>query len=413
MDLKKTNFLFMLMFSALCFSQIRFEKGYFIDNSAKKTECLIRNTDWRYNPTSFEYKLSENDEIKIGDIKNVQKFEILGQSKYTRFTVNIDQSNTSVNELSIVREPEFVEKQVFLKTIVEGAATLYSYAYTNATLFYIQKGDTNPEPLIYKKYETYSTKGGLGMAYNRDYQKQLLENLNCSSITAKETQQTEYQINPLRKIFENYNSCVDSNFTVAPKKGKSDFNLSIRPRVNFTSSEVNGPSSDYNFDFGSQTNFGIGLEAEFIMPFNKNKWAVIVEPTFRNSSTLESTVETSYNIPGRQLTASLTYKSFEIPVGFRHYMYLDKQSKLFLNAQIVFDAILESNFNMKLSNGQDYGAPLEMKSKPNFALGFGYTYNNKFTAEARYHSTREILSNMTLWSSPFNSFSLIVGYNIF
>ncbi len=44
------------------------------------------------------------------------------------------------------------------------------------------------------------------------------------------------------------------------------------------------------FDFGSQVNFRIGIEAEFIRGFNKNKWAIICEPTYQ-SFTGEATYE--------------------------------------------------------------------------------------------------------------------------
>ena len=47
------SFLFYLTFS---YSQITFEKGYFISNDGIKTECFIKNLDWRNNPTEFEYK---------------------------------------------------------------------------------------------------------------------------------------------------------------------------------------------------------------------------------------------------------------------------------------------------------------------------------------------------------------------
>ena len=49
-----------------CFAQISFEKGYFINNANQKTNCLIKNQDWKDNPTEFEYKLDENSEsIKL------------------------------------------------------------------------------------------------------------------------------------------------------------------------------------------------------------------------------------------------------------------------------------------------------------------------------------------------------------
>lgn len=61
---------------AVCYTfhasaQIRFEPGYFIDTANQKTECFIKNVDWKNNPTRFDYKLSENGELKTAEISKV------------------------------------------------------------------------------------------------------------------------------------------------------------------------------------------------------------------------------------------------------------------------------------------------------------------------------------------------------
>ena len=57
--LKKWLFLVFPILATNCCAQISFEKGYYIDNSNQKVDCLIKNVDWKNNPTSFEYKLSD------------------------------------------------------------------------------------------------------------------------------------------------------------------------------------------------------------------------------------------------------------------------------------------------------------------------------------------------------------------
>ena len=34
-------------------AQVIFEKGYFINREGQKTECFIKNLDWRNNPSSI------------------------------------------------------------------------------------------------------------------------------------------------------------------------------------------------------------------------------------------------------------------------------------------------------------------------------------------------------------------------
>ncbi len=43
------------------YSQISYEEGYYVDNSSQKINCLIKNIDWKNNPTKFEYKMSTSD----------------------------------------------------------------------------------------------------------------------------------------------------------------------------------------------------------------------------------------------------------------------------------------------------------------------------------------------------------------
>ena len=79
---KQLLFLLITILSFNCYSQISFEKGYYIDNSNQKTNCLIKNIDWKNNPTQFEYKLSENSESKKKTIESIKEFGINNISKY-------------------------------------------------------------------------------------------------------------------------------------------------------------------------------------------------------------------------------------------------------------------------------------------------------------------------------------------
>ena len=98
----KNNILFfaIILLSLNCYAQVTYEKGYFINNANQKIHCLIKNVDWRNNPTAFEYKLSENDTSQIANIKTVKEFGVTHFSKYVRRTVNIDRYSVDINELS-------------------------------------------------------------------------------------------------------------------------------------------------------------------------------------------------------------------------------------------------------------------------------------------------------------------------
>lgn len=112
---KQLLFLLTIILSFNCYSQISFEKGYYINNSYQKTNCLIKNIDWKNNPTEFKYKLFENSESKKTSIKSVKEFCIDNISKYVRRIVNIDRSSEIMDDLNNDKNPTFKEEKLFLK----------------------------------------------------------------------------------------------------------------------------------------------------------------------------------------------------------------------------------------------------------------------------------------------------------
>jgi len=87
-------------------------------------------------------------------------------------------------------------------------------------------------------------------------------------------------------------------------------------------------------------------------------------------------------------------------------MFLNSDSKLFVNAALIFD-FSKSKFNFERLS------VLEIRSDNSFTLGFGYKYLDKYSVEFRYATTRDLLSLNSGWSSNYNNVSLIFGYTIF
>ena len=139
------NHLLFLLLTVLGFSsyaQISFEKGYYIDNNDQRIDCLIKNIDWKNNPTEFEYKLSENSTPEKATITSVKEFGVVSISKYIRSTVNIDRSIDNVNSVILIskeKNPVYKEEELFLKVLLEGKASLYLFEMGNSKNFFIVK----------------------------------------------------------------------------------------------------------------------------------------------------------------------------------------------------------------------------------------------------------------------------------
>ncbi|WP_053992397.1 porin family protein [Mangrovimonas sp. TPBH4] len=403
----KFQFLFLsLLLSFTTYAQISFEKGYFIDYSGNKIECLIKNTDWRYNPTEFKYKLVEESKVETGNINTVKEFGIYNKSKYLNATVKIDISSSDLSKLGYQKEPILKEKQLFLNVLIEGKANLYLFV-DGAMRRYFFSTDINPlAQLIYKEYKFEENK----IKENNEFKQQLWNSLKCEAITMGQIKALNYHKDDLLNIFIDYNECNGTGYRTFKEKKKISFNLSLRPRLNISSLSVNNLKSSFkDTEFDQSLNFGFGIEAEFVLPFNKRKWAIVLEPTYQYYKS-----DTKINASGvtyGEITTSVDYSSIEIPFGLRYYFFLSDNSKLFINGLAVFDlGIKESAIEFDL--GYTTLTPLDINTYLNAAFGAGYKFKDKYSLEFRYFTPRNLVSHYVNYDSNYQSMSLILGISI-
>ena len=404
---KRLLFLFTIL-SFNCYSQISFEPGYYIDNNNNKTNGLIKNVDWADNPTGFEFQLSANNDPERLDIKNVKEFGIDNTVKFIRSSVDMDRSGDNVNNLSDNIRPNFNQEELFLKVLVEGKANLYQYIEGNLKRYFYSKGDSDIEQLIYKKYKTIEG----DIRENNRFRQQLWNDLQCPDLKKNRVEKLEYKKNALTHFFEDYSKCLDTDFTNFKTKQERDFfNLTLRPRISSSSLAIHSfTSNSKETDFGSKLGFGFGLEAEYILPFNKNKWGIAIEPTYQQFKS-EKTSEAN-DVSTGQIIATVDYTSIEVPVGLRHYFFLKKDAKIFLDASFVLDFTSNSSVDYKRGNGSELSS-LDIDSGINLAFGIGYKQNNKYSLELRYQASREILDAYSYYGSEYKTISLIFGYSLF
>ena len=109
--------------------------------------------------------------------------------------------------------------------------------------------------------------------------------------------------------------------------------------------------------------FRIGVEAEYIIPNNKNKWSLFFE-TALNKITYSNYKTNGISIEG---TSNNLYFIF----GGRHYMYLNNDVAFSLNANLMLRTSINSNL---LINNNNYKESNELKL--GFGTGFGLKWKN-------------------------------------
>lgn len=146
------------------------------------------------------------------------------------------------------------------------------------------------------------------------------------------------------------------------------------------------------------------------MSFNKNKWSVFIEPTYQYFNT-EKTMDAHY-VEGRILNKEIKYQSIELPIGAKHYFFLNDKSKIFIKVSIIMDFCFNSGLDFVRNDGSLYRS-WEIKSTTgNSSFGVGYNYNNKFGIEVQYQTVRRILEKDS-WSSEYQTISINLGYTLF
>lgn len=411
-------FLATLLFFAICINaQVKFEKGYIITNNDEKKEVLIKNVDWLNNPNEFNYKTDENSKELIGTGTKIKEFGIYNYSKYIMYNRPADYSSDDISLLSYKSEPELKENIVFLKEIISGNKNLYAYKGNNITKYFYSETDKGSDikPLTYKKY--HPNGNSMQIATNEQYINELKNLFSDDSKIQQSITTTKYNEKSLKKLFISYNSKFLDTSTVdkanLSDKNKVKFNLSIRPGVNFYS-EMKIPDMLGSNSFPSKTGFRIGIEAELVLPFNRNKWAIMFEPTY----SLYSNDKISQPANDKLYTLSIdSYSFINIPIGIRHYMFLNEKSKFFVNAQL---NVLRLKSGKAKSINLDYNGAIfdqanlaSSQTIKSFSIGAGYTYNDKYTVELQYNNSNEITEHSLTKTAKISYTSIILGYNIF
>lgn len=387
--MKKLITILFIFASTFAFSQINFEKGYIIKSNDVKIECFIRNVAWKNSPTYIEYKISENEASQKITITEMKEFNV-GSYKFKRFTTDIDRSSDNINSMSHSKPFELTTETLLLKVLIEGPISLYNYEDGNLSRYFVSKG-TEAEQLNYKQYIDDKTNS---VAENSQFKQQLLNLLKGDNLQTKDFERLDYKEKDLIKLFEKYYGNTATYANLKEKQNKSFVNFKAVVGVNFSAAKAsNSIIYNSNYDFDGKAIPNLGLEIEYILPFNQNKWAIFFNPSYQK---YEQTAQR------KNMKASLDYSFIDLSFGVRHYFYVSQNSKIFVNAGYTTTLNLDSEFLQGTSE-------LEVSKSANFFMGAGFNYK-RYSLEARYNLKRNFLQDYSYWTSDYSSYGIAFSY---
>ena len=397
-----TAFFLFFTFVNASFGQIKYENGYFINNDNKRIECLIKNKDWKNNPTEFSYKLLDSSASEDGNLSFIKEFGIYNFSKYINADVKIDRSKLQATELIGNENPLWSQEKLFLKVLLEGRANLYCYDDGNGRRFFYSVNDTTTiQQLVYKKFRVnFLGKNTYGeqlspIAENNTYKDQLLMDLSCPNSILESVEVLNYKTDDLVKYFIDFNKCMGVPIIEMTHQTKrSDLNLKLAPGINLSSISIPMINGFPALEFKRNVGYSFGLEFESLLPFNKDKWGIVFEPTFQ-FLTADAKNGVSY----------INYKFVEFPIGLRYYFYLNAVTKFYINGFYISNYGIDFKSKIELYPTMYYG----ITPSENWAFGGGMEHK-RLSIETRYHTNRYLLRLFDVDSSRL---SFILGYKIF
>ena len=294
---------------------------------------------------------------------------------------------------------DFKKESLLLELLVEGEVSLYKY-YSEDVEYFFYKKENKIVPLEYKVYKTENNKIGK----NLNYKKTLRDELKCSS--EKLSYDLDYKEKELILLFKDYHNCQNFKYKIyRNKKDKGKFNLRAKFGIGF--SKIKPPITTTNNSNNEKNIIKFGVEFEYIFPFNNNKWAAFLESSYHSFDVTNSVITGYGVVPSSGAIVpiyrdyGIKYNSIENHFGVRHYMFLHKKNKIFMNTGLLYDLILNSQIDYSNSDAI---------STVSYFFGAGYDFKNKFSVEVRYNSTRD-LSRFSPFTTNYNNISLKFGYN--
>jgi hypothetical protein len=260
--------------------------------------------------------------------------------------------------------------------------------------------------LIYNEvYLQYESK----IAENNKFRQQLWIDVRCPDLNMNSMGNISYTQRDLTKYFIRFNSAlgdtlIDNNDNINKPKNYI-FNLKIAPGVSNSSWVIRKSLNNRNQElaFDNCLSYRFGIESELILPFKKNKWGILFEPTFQYCKT-----EKEFNYKTGKINSGL----IDFPIGLRYYAFINNNFKLFLNGYYIPGVSLDLSSEATFDRSSKFGV-----YSGSYALGAGIGYK-RISAEIRCFTNRiyytdYIVSYQGHSAMKQNSISVVVGYSIF
>ena len=405
------------------FSQNVYTPGYYVDQSNKKNEGFIEDTNPYNNPEGISFKTSETDKATEILIDNIKEFKINSNYKYVRYNADYDYDQVvNKSEINIYgKEPKLKKKVVLLKVLVEGNATLYKAIIGDCIFFYFKtESDATPKLLIHRKYNEQNK-----ISENNDFRRQLHDGMKTESMPIAEFLNLNFKEAELVTLFKKANN--QNNSLVEQNVNEDKFKNKIYYKVFAGLSMFRAPYT-YNTIYDMKpkdvvfTNPMVGFEISNIFGTNSGRSEIFGRIFYQNAK-ITSNYHTSTN-GGYDIDYTLESKisSINLTAGYRYAFYKKNKSKVFADGSLGISGVLSGETTIEYLTTYTVPNPPapvrvigELDDYPTslfFNVGVGYAFDNKYAVTLEYSTSKNYLSKYVDFSGGFSNFNLIFTYSL-
>lgn len=349
-----------------------FEQGTVILNDSTELDVLIKVDKWNLSPQEVTIKRTADDQPEILTLEQVKAFTIPAFIKFRRDTIQYDVSGMKHRTMLERREPFYEQRVVFLRVLIEGEVSLFSYRSPIKEQFYFQKSGEELTHLVYKRFLASPNR----IAVNNRYQQQLYTEVRCGDVEISDMTKIEYEIDDLTRYFIHHNSCIGSeavSFQRVDSQGEIKINLSAG--LGFSNVIYSRPGANVinnrDVSFGTIPHIVVDGGIEWILPFDSKGWSIFGSLAYYS---LSAEKEYSY---GSTSTEKVTYETSVLNIMFelRRYFNSDKHNSFF------------GGLAMGTSTSTYEISGIEMENTDRFAkqISMGYLWNNHVFAKVTYN----------------------------
>ena len=384
-------------------------KGYYITDSGKKVDGYFKYADF-FDTPALKFKESKNHEFSVLP-QNVTEYGLIeDQLKFEKHSVKMDISgNNSFN-----KEPEWSDKTIFLNVLIEGNATLYSYAKEYKTTFFFttiaKPNEVNQ--LIYKKYKVSEE----SVAENNSFRQQLYNAVKCDGQKVSDFTTIIYDKKQLSDVFKKYNECNGSKSEVYGPKKKSDFKYSLFAGLHNLNVGIDNASPAV--DNQLKMNYSFGVEVAYTFPSGGPGLFFRVEYESLKSE-IKDAYDQGYNV--LESTYKIKGNSLNFIFGPRYNFHLADKHVLFLDAGLslclpIAADIEKTTMIYPINNGAPYSGDnnkFDLGTAFGINTGFGYVFNDKYSLTLRYVTKRDYLDDVSsTFKTNITRFGIVAGYSL-